>query len=144
MKIKATLIALALTMVISMFTSCSKSPKEMLTGEFKVTEITTDLKMSPEETENWKIGIEEAKKSTITLNADGTMQKTDFGVTEKGTWEVYGEEGEEGEHLCLKLIMENKATYNMEIHNLTSSGFVNIVRNESPKCTYTNTYTKVK
>ena len=83
---------MALILAMTSLISCNQTPKEMLTGEFKISSITTDRKMPPDETEIWNQAMEELKKSTLlVLKADGTMQETINGVTTKGTWEVLGE-----------------------------------------------------
>ena len=145
MKTKATLIAIALIMAVMSLTSCNKTPKEMLTGEYAISSITTDLKMTSEEAGIWNKAMEDLKKTTtLILQADGKMQETINGVTKKGTWEVLGEEGEEGETLVLKLIYENKSTVNMTIHDLSSSGFTNTQNDEASHTKTVITYSKTK
>ncbi len=145
MKIKATFIALALILAMTSLLSCNQTPKQMLTGEFKITSITTDRKMPAEETEIWTQAMEDIKKSTLLiLNADGTMQETVSGVTTKGTWEVIGEEGEEGEAMVLKIVKENKSTINMKISELSGSGFTYVEPDKATQSQTVISYTKVK
>ncbi|MBR2103865.1 MAG: hypothetical protein IJ933_01090 [Bacteroidales bacterium] len=145
MKIKATFIALALILAMTSLLSCNQTPKQMLTGEFKITSITTDRKMPAEETEIWTQAMEDIKESTLLiLNADGTMQETVSGVTTKGTWEVIGEEGEEGEAMVLKIVKENKSTINMKISELSGSGFTYVEPDKATQSQTVISYTKVK
>jgi hypothetical protein len=131
-------------MLVASLTSCQHSPREMLIGVYEVTEVTTTQKMSDEDRMIWKEVMEDLKKSTkLVLSSDGTMLQTYNGVTKKGTWEVYGDDGEEGEGWRLKLIMEDKSTVNMVINDLTSSGFVNVMHDEASKSNTTITYAKV-
>ena len=147
MKIKAILIALALILTTtSLLISCmTTTPKDMLTGEFKITSLTTDRKMPASETEIWQQAMEDLKKNTLLiLNADGSMQETINGVTTKGTWEVIGEEGEEGEAIVLKFVKEDKSTINMKLSELSGSGFTTIVPDASTQSQTVISYTKVK
>ncbi|MBR3711695.1 MAG: hypothetical protein IKM98_00690 [Bacteroidales bacterium] len=145
MKIKATFIALALILAMTSLLSCNQTPKQMLTGEFKITSITTDRKMPAEETEIWTQAMEDIKESTLLiLNADGTMQETVSGVTTKGTWEVIGEEGEEGESMVLKIVKENKSTINMKISELSGSGYTYVEPDKATQSQTVISYTKVK
>ncbi|MBQ2098886.1 MAG: hypothetical protein II480_11955, partial [Bacteroidales bacterium] len=137
--------AMMLMTLIASLTSCTRSPREMLTGEYEVSAITTDKKMSAEDMQIWQEAMEPIKKSArLSLKCDGKMQHSLNGITKIGTWEVYGEEGEEGEPCRLKLIMEDKSTVNMEIHDLTSDGFVVVEHDESSHSTSTLTYSKIK
>lgn len=146
MKIKAILIALALILTTTSLISCiSSTPKDMLSGEFKITSLTTDQKMTDEEYKIWNQAMEDLKKNTLLiLNADGSMQETINGVTTKGTWEVIGEEGEEGEAIVLKFVKEDKSTTNMKLSELSGSGFTTIVPDASTQSQTVISYTKVK
>lgn len=145
MKKIITLITLALIVATAMLTSCTKTPKEMLTGEYRITEMTNDKKMAPDEAEIWNTAKEDFIKNTVfILNGDGTLQQTYNGVTTKGTWEVYGDDGEEGEGWRLKLIYEDKSTANLEIIALSSSGFTYVEPDQATQSKQVITYTKVK
>ena len=134
---------MALILAMTSLISCNQTPKEMLTGEFKISSITTDRKMPPEETDIWNQAMEDLKKSTLlVLKADGTMQETINGVTTKGTWEVLGEEGEEGEVMVLELVKENKSTVSMKISEISGSGFTYIEPDAATQSKMVITYTK--
>ena len=129
----------------AMLTSCKQTPKEMLTGEYKISDITTDRKMSPDDAKAYNDTMEEYKKNTVLiLNGDGTLQQTLNGVTTKGTWEILGDDVEDGESWRLKLIMEDKSTVNMQIIELSNSGFIYIEPDKETHSTTTIIYTKVK
>ncbi|MBP5683113.1 MAG: hypothetical protein J6X05_07730 [Bacteroidales bacterium] len=139
------IITLTLIMAIATLMSCTKSPKQMLTGEFKISSISTDLKMTPEEQSAWNEAMEDLKKSTkLVLEANGNMQETTNGITEKGTWEVFGDNGEEGEGWRLMLTKESKSTVSMEIQELTDNGFVYTMKDEASHSKMVITYTKTK
>ena len=139
------LIALMLVAIIATLTSCQQSPREMIVGEYKISSMTTDMKMRDDDKAAWQLAIEEYKKNTVfILKGDGSMQQTIDGVTQKGTWEVLGEASEEGESMILKIILEGKSTINMEIHDLTSNGFVYTQYDETTKSKTVITYSKVK
>jgi hypothetical protein len=136
----ATLVA---TLIMTL-TSCQTSPREMLIGEYALTGSTTDLKMSQDDMQMRQMAMEDLqKKYRLVLSGDGKFEET-INVTKKGTWEIYGDDGEEGEGWRLKLIFEDKSTVNMEIHDLSNSGFVNVIYDEASKSTTTNTYSKIK
>ena len=134
---------MALILAATSLISCKQTPRAMLTGEFKISSITTDRKMSADETEIWQQAMEDLKKSTVlVLNADGSMQETISGVTTKGSWEVFGEEGEEGETMVLKLVKENKSTVNMKLSELSASGFTYIEPDKATQSKTVINYTK--
>lgn len=134
---------MALLLAMTSLISCKQTPREMLTGEFKISSISTDRKMPASETEIWQQAMEDLKKSTVLiLNADGSMQETISGVTTKGTWEVIGEEGEDGESMVLKLVKEDKSTVNMKLSELSASGFTYIVPDKATQSQTVITYTK--
>ncbi len=138
------LAAVALTLSICL-SSCSKSPKEMLVGEYEVTSISTDQKMIPEIAEIWNETVETIKKTSgLTLRADGSAEDTSNGITRKGTWEVYGDEEENGEGWRLKITREDKSTINMEIHDLSDSGFTYIQPDDASNSTTVIVYSKTK
>lgn len=139
------IITLTLIMAIATLMSCTKSPKQMLVGEYTVTSISTDLKMTPEEQSAWNEAMEDLKKSTkLVLEANGNMQETTNGITEKGTWEVFGDNGEEGEGWRHMLTRESKSTVSMEIQELTDNGFVYTTKDEASHSKMVITYTKTK
>ncbi len=137
---------MALLLAVTSLISCNQTPREMLTGEFKISSISTDRKMPASETDIWQQAMEDLKKSTVLiLNADGSMQETISGVTTKGTWEVIGEEGEDGEDgesMVLKLVKEDKSTVNMKLSELSASGFTYIVPDKATQSQTVITYTK--
>ncbi|MCR5455746.1 MAG: hypothetical protein K6F33_12230 [Bacteroidales bacterium] len=143
---KATnLIASTLIAAILALAACTQTPRELLIGEYKISSITSDQKFSPEERELWKEVTEQLKQTTtLILKADGSMEQTINGITQRGKWEVYGEESEDGEKIKLKIILESKATINMEIHDLTSSGFTDTEYDSQSNSKTQNTYIKVK
>lgn len=139
-RLTASIIIAAMTAL----TSCTQSPREMLIGEYKISDITTDQKMSDEARQTWQEATENIRQTTsLNLKADGKMEQTISGVTQRGTWEIYGQEQEEGEIMKLRLIMESKATINMEIHDLTSGGFTDTEHDEKTQSTTQITYKKI-
>ncbi len=136
---------LAIIAAMAILTSCKQSPRQTLIGEYKISDMTTDLKMSDDDRAAWQSAIEEYKQSTVfILKGDGSMQQTIDGVTQKGTWEVLGEAIEDGEAMILKVVLEGKSTINMEIHDLSGNGFIYTQYDENTKSKTVITYSKTK
>lgn len=139
------LIALMLVALIATLTSCQQSPREMLVGEYKISSITSDQKLSNDDKAAWQEEMENLKKTAmLKLKADGSLEQSICGVTQRGSWEVFGEESEEGEIMKLKFVMESKSTVTMEIHDLSNSGFTDTEYDENSKSKTIIIYSKVK
>jgi len=134
-QLSAILIGLFAILLIS---SCTKSPAENITGEWKITDIKTTSEIPEDQIEVYKEAMEDWKASfKMVYNADGTYEKTISEETTKGTWEI----SEDGKTLTEK--SDDGLEESVGISELTDKKFVSVsvVDDET---TNTMTFEKVK
>jgi hypothetical protein len=74
---------------LTIISSCSPSPADMITGEWQITDLQTTSDIPEDQMEAYKEQIEEMKKSSkIYFKADGSFEQTILEETGTGTWKV--------------------------------------------------------
>lgn len=113
-------------LVIILLSSCAKEPKEMIIGEWKITDIQTTLEIPEDALEFYKESIEEMKSvSSLVLKRDGTFENTKPEGLSTGTWTLNNdatqftmiyEEGNE-EISVVNEITETKLSITLDIND---------------------------
>ncbi len=75
--------------ILALFSSCSKSPSEMITGEWVIADLQTTSDIPEDQMEAYNAQIEEMKNSSkIVFKEDGTFEQTILDETTTGKWEI--------------------------------------------------------
>lgn len=72
-----------------LMSSCTKEPKEMIIGEWKITDIQTTREIPDEIKDAYEEQIKEnIEASSLVLKRDGTFENTNIDGTYTGTWKL--------------------------------------------------------
>lgn len=113
-------------LIVVLLSSCAKEPKEMIIGEWKITDIQTTLEIPEDALEYYKESIEEMKSvSLLVLDRDGTFKNTKPEGMSTGSWTLNNdatqftmiyEEGNE-EISVVNEISETKLSITLDIND---------------------------
>ncbi|MBN1251048.1 MAG: lipocalin family protein [Bacteroidales bacterium] len=124
-------------LIIAFISSCTKSPSDMIVGEWKISEIKTSEEIPDEQKEVYKQIMEDMKSSTkIEFKSDGTYQQTISEETTTGKWSFTENEN------TLVMINENGKTEPAKIIELTENKLV--LENQLDQTKNTISWEKVK
>lgn len=132
------LFVIVLTIVFAGFiSSCSKSPAENMTGEWKISDIQTTGEIPDDQMEVYKETMDGMKESSkLVYNADGTYEETILETTTTGTWKI----SDDGKKLTKK--SEEGTKESVAILELSDSKFIAV--SELGEIKNTMTFEKVK
>ena len=123
--------------IFAIITSCSKSPSDMIVGEWRITNLQTTSDIPEDQLEAYNEQMEEMKKSSkIIFNEDGTFEQTILDETAKGKWNI----DETGKILSKK--NDDGNSENLTLSELTDNKMVTISKFDD--ITNTTTFEKVK
>ena len=123
--------------IIALFSSCSKNPSEMISGEWVIADLQTTSDIPEDQMEAYNAQIEEMKKSSkIIFKEDGTFEQTILDETTTGKWEI----SDDGKTLTKTSDSGDKET--ATIQELSDNKLVVVVEFDDIK--NTTTFEKVK